>query len=168
MEILGYLLLTFLSSPRFYLDTVLLRASCFAVSLLLQLYGLGLITCSSSQLITELWIFFFLHLTSDQPSRKASACTVQHSTERRRQTSMIWAEFELTILMPNLSRPTPQTVQPCDRMFSCFFRNFRWCRTLFFTCICFRPHAASVPSFVPFFVCKFFQLCFVLLYTGCP
>jgi hypothetical protein len=92
MEILGYLLLTFLSSPRFYLDTVLLRASCFAVSLLLQLYGLGLITCSSSQLITELWIFFFLHLTSDQPSRKASACTVQHSTAQKDVDKHLWFE----------------------------------------------------------------------------
>jgi hypothetical protein len=44
--------------------------------------------------------------------RKASAYAGQHNTERREQTSMPWAGFELTIPATNRPRPTSQTVRP--------------------------------------------------------
>jgi hypothetical protein len=43
---------------------------------------------------------------------QTSTYTGQHNTERRGQTSMPYAGFELTIPATNRPRPTPQTARP--------------------------------------------------------
>jgi hypothetical protein len=76
---------------------------CWALSFpnfLFYVYGLSLMTCSSSELFQQLWLLFgfpWNSLDVGSPRHKACTYTGEHITERRGQTSMPWARFEHTI-----------------------------------------------------------------------